>query len=112
MSFIIRPCNSNDAFRLSLLWQHLAEETDYLIKTPSEALALTENPREIHARWLDTSHRKIFSAEADKIYVGFCGLSRGVFTKNSHCASLIIGVLQNYWGKNVSTALLTQAEQW
>lgn len=106
MSARIRALGSGEGEALKALRVQLAEETDFLMRTPEETRAA---PAPAVAAG---DHRAILVAERDGELIGFIALNRGSFLRNAHVASFSIGVLRAHWGRGAGLALLRAGEAW
>ncbi|MEG0483552.1 MAG: GNAT family N-acetyltransferase [Acinetobacter sp.] len=108
----IRKIETQDAESLINFFNQLDVETEFMLFEVGERpIALSQQIEFI--KTLNTSeNEKIFIAIDQKHIVGFIALSRKPFNKVKHCFQLVMGILENYHGKNIANKLYQYAEQW
>lgn len=92
----------------------LDAETDYMMYEPNER-ARTANVQELKT---DIENNVIcgsdflrVAAENQKM-VGYIRAERGKFNRNFHTAYIVVGILENYRGKGIGTALFEMLNCW
>lgn len=109
---IIRPICENDAEAFVALCQRLDNQSEYMLLESGERSTTVDEQRKIIRTALSRGNQMIFVAEMDAALIGFLALMGGQFRRNRHCASVVVGVLQEFTGRGAATMLFKSAEQW
>lgn len=104
----IREADATDAQAVLNLFYNLDRETDFMLLEPDERDTTSEEQQNIIAVFSKSSHRFMYVAGQDDI-IGFCVLIGNQNARNSHVASLVVGVSKIYWGQGIGSALVKQA---
>jgi ribosomal protein S18 acetylase RimI-like enzyme len=108
----IRDIEQEDWKAFSDLLIRLSRETPYTLLTESENRALSNTQEERTRQLISDPNQLVVVASHHGSLVGFVAVSRGLFTRNRHAGSLMIGVLPDYQGKGIAAALMQRALSW
>jgi len=109
---IIRALCESDSPAIARLLVNLALETPYVLMSPAETREAARHQPARTAAVVAAPNQQIFVAEQGAELAGFIALSQGLFEKNAHVASLMIGVLRAHWGCRVAQDLMDAALGW
>lgn len=109
---VIRALAKSDSPAISGLLVRLAQETPYVLLSPAESRDAAKSQHASTAAVLASANQRIFVAEEGAELAGFIALTQGLFAKNRHAASLMIGVLRARWGRDVGRNLMDTALGW
>ena len=90
----------------------LARETPNSLLTESESIEAGKSQHQRIDSVLRASNQRILVACDGSDLVGLVGLTQGLFERNKHCISLMIGLLADYWGRGVASKLLQRGIAW
>lgn len=108
----IRQIETQDAESLINFFSQLDVETEFMLFEVGERPIVLSQQIEYIKTLNQSENEKIFIAIDQQHIVGFIALSRKPFNKVKHCFQLVIGILKNYHGKNLSNDLYHDAELW
>lgn len=108
----IRQIQQQDAESFIEFFKQLDAETEFMLFEIGERPTLLSQQIEFIRKLELSVNEVIFVAIHQQHIIGFIALSRKPFNKVKHCFQLVIGVLENYRGKNLANELYQCAEQW
>lgn len=108
----IRQIQQQDAESFIDFFKQLDAETEFMLFERGERSALLSQQIEYIKNLELSVNEVIFVAIHQQHVVGFIALSRKPFNKVKHCFQLVMGILENYHGKNLANELYQYAEQW
>lgn len=108
----IREINSDDAGAFLKLSQRLDDETSFMLYEPGERTLTIDEQREKLEKMIVADKQMIFVAEDKHELIGFIACFGGTARRNSKCASVVIGLLQQYAGQGIGTALFDKLVAW
>ncbi|MFB5192828.1 GNAT family N-acetyltransferase [Alicyclobacillus fastidiosus] len=108
----IRQIAKRDAPNYIALCKKLDQETKFMMLDPGERTTNLKEQKRFIQSLLDARNSMVFIAEHEDRLVGYLGAYGGEFRRNRHNAYLVIGILQQFTGKGIGTALFTEMENW
>ena len=106
----VREATRGDAEALIRLFEALYCQTNYMLMEPGESMQSAESLAErIEAGTKKDSEAWLVCA-ADVEPIGFVYGRRGPARRNRHSLYIVMGVLQDFWGKGVGGGLLSAME--
>lgn len=108
----IRQIQQQDAESFIVFLKQLDAETEFMLFERGERSTLLSQQIEYIKNLELSVNEVIFVAIHQQHVVGFIALSRKPFNKVKHCFQLVMGMLENYHGKNLANELYQYAEQW
>ncbi|WP_273842241.1 GNAT family N-acetyltransferase [Rubrobacter calidifluminis] len=108
----IRHAWEGDAEDLLSLQRQLDRETTFMLLEPGERTTTVRQETAQIRRSFDAGNRTILVAEASGQLVGYLEARGGDYRRNRHTAELVIGILQEFVGRGIGTALMSEAERW
>ena len=109
---VVRFVKEEDAVQMIELQIRLASETDFLMRESDEVEIDAEKQRDTIRKNINDSASFLFGAYENGKLIGFISGSRGRFSRNKHVAGFVIGVLEEYWGKQVGKKLMDAFIEW
>jgi len=109
---IVRFVKEEDAVQMIELQMRLASETEFLLRELEEVEIDAEKQRDSIRKNINEATEFLFGAYENGKLIGYISGSRGQFSRNCHVASFIIGVLKDYWGKEVGRKLMDAFIEW
>jgi RimJ/RimL family protein N-acetyltransferase len=108
----IRAIKESDAEQFLLLGKELDEETQFMMLEPGERnLTLEEQTQRIKSV-LAQDNQMILVVEHENQLVGFLGAFGGNYSRNRHCAYIVIGIRQEFAGQGIGKQLFETLETW
>jgi len=101
----IREAKKSDAEALLVLFAKLDSESDFMLFEPKERQITTSEQEAIIDSFSKISNRLMLIADFGKV-AGVCVLAGNQQRRNSHVASLVIGVLKSKWKQGIGSRLL------
>ena len=93
-----------------------AEQTPYLLRSPSECNATLDGEAQYLQGLLEAPNTVMIVCFVDGKMAGNCQIARKSWLKNRHRATLGIALLQEFWGLGIGTAMFEEmieiAEGW
>jgi GNAT superfamily N-acetyltransferase len=111
MDIKIRTLITKDLHGYTAFLQEIDRETSFLLWEPGERNLEVESLRHKVSQ-VDESQCIRLVAEEEERIIGFLVAHRGVNRRIQHRADFVIGVLRQYWGRGVGTALIDRFEIW
>jgi len=110
----IRQAMESDAKSFLDLWDALDSETEFMLFEPNERKATLETQKSRLANAFDSENVRIIVLDdpAEKKLAGFCAGRRSSNFRDKHSLHIVIGIRQEYTGKQWGFKLLTQLEHW
>jgi RimJ/RimL family protein N-acetyltransferase len=108
----IREIRESDAERYLNLNEKLIRETDFLLVEPGERKSTVDDQRKRIVTFLESENSTIFVVEHEGELVGHLVAISGHSNRNKHSAYLVVGILQEFWGKGIGIKLFEQLEGW
>jgi RimJ/RimL family protein N-acetyltransferase len=109
---VIRDALPQDAAASIALRKAIFAETDFLLYAPAEYLTTPDELSAQTERTAASGHSRSMLAELDGTLVGLLGVIGSPIPRVRHSAQLYIGVLRNYWGRGIGSALLAEVQVW
>lgn len=107
----IRPIREEDAKDfIDMLWK-LDEQTELMMYEIEGRSISEENMLSVIRTCKRTNSLLLIAIEEEKI-VGFLGVARGRFKRNSHSGYITIGILEKYRQQGIGTNLFEEMEYW
>lgn len=109
---LFRAPQETDGETMLSFIRRAVRETDYLLMTPAEADACTpESERAFLLEPLHSPNGLMIVAEVDGEIAGNCQIRFCSSEKNRHRAILMIGLLQDFWGLGIGSAMFGELER-
>ncbi|MBS9437958.1 GNAT family N-acetyltransferase [Photorhabdus noenieputensis] len=108
--FIFREVNVEDANNLIVFFNDLDNTSEFMLLEPEERKTSVEEQTNIIKGF--GKDRQMLICEDSKNIVGFIVISRGVFNRNRHLGSIVLGVKKEYRNKGIARTLLNKAQDW
>ncbi|WP_219975616.1 GNAT family N-acetyltransferase [Rubrobacter xylanophilus] len=108
----IRHVREGDAEALLDLRRQLDRETAFMLLEPGERITTISQETAQIRRCLDADNSTILVAEASGRLAGYLEAHGGEYRRNRRTAELVIGILQEFAGRGIGTALMSEAERW
>ncbi|MBK6617259.1 MAG: GNAT family N-acetyltransferase [Nitrosomonas sp.] len=108
----IREIRQQDSEQFSALLAQLAEESDYTLLTASEYRAGAATQASRTAQIIQSPSQQIFVSCNLEQLVGFVAISQGIYQRNAHCGSLMIGVSASHQRRGIGRRLMQAALEW
>jgi RimJ/RimL family protein N-acetyltransferase len=108
----VRHARVDDVHALLELHLALDRETTFMLLEPGERSTDEHEQRERLDATLARPNQTVLVAEANSRLVGFVALLGGPYRRNRHNAYLVLGVLEEFGGRGVGTALLARGMKW
>lgn len=109
---VVRQVVESDASRMVRLMRRLLDETPYMLRLPEEQRSSASDEaryiRHLHA----SGNSTLFFAESERSAVGTLIVTGGALQRLAHVGYIGMGVLSDWWGAGVGTALLETAIDW
>lgn len=105
---ILRPPRAEDADEMIQYMKTTAGETHFLIRTPEECTATTEQEAAYLQGILDSKHNLMIVCEVDGRIAGNCQISFKERIKSRHRGSVAIALLQEFWGLGIGTSMFEE----
>ncbi|MGR3764270.1 N-acetyltransferase family protein [Rossellomorea sp. NS-SX7] len=109
---IIREVHTEDAEKLINLIKEVESHSEFMLMDPGERLTSIEQQRMMIERIQTRNNGVILSAEKDGRLIGYMMVIRGSVNRTRHSAYLVIGILKQFRGQGVGTALFQKVEEW
>lgn len=109
---VIRDALPQDAAASIVLRKAIFGETDFLLYAPDEYATTPEELSAQLERIAALGHGRALLAEIDGVQVGMLGVIGSSIPRLRHAAQIYIGVLRDFWGRGVGSALLAEAIAW
>ncbi len=109
----IRKVELDDAAPVLALRHRLDAESRFMMLEPGERTAdIVDQRSEIAAIAAQANSTVLLAETADGRLAGYLSAEGGAFRRNRHVAYIVIGVLQEFAGHGVGTALFHALESW
>ena len=112
MNVAIREIRKSDSDAFANLLIEFSRETPYMLLTEDEYIQLSATQEQRTEQIIREPNQQVFVATHSGKLIGFVALSQGLFAKNRHSCSLMIGVLSDFWGQGVAARLMESALSW
>ncbi|GGH81422.1 RimJ/RimL family protein N-acetyltransferase [Pullulanibacillus pueri] len=110
---LIREIQPEDAACFTNLVQQVEAESEFMLMEAGERKTSFEKQRQQLERLSQQENSTIFVAEDDDgQLVGYLIVIGGNVKRKKHSAYLVIGILQNYRGQGIGTALFQTLDKW
>ncbi|MCM3704036.1 GNAT family N-acetyltransferase [Paenibacillus macerans] len=107
-----REIKEEDAERHLKLCLKLDQETKFMLLEPDERKTSAKAHQERIRAITGSPNSTIIVAEDNDELVGYLAVNGGGANKIKHLGHIVIGILKDYTGKGVGTALFQAAEAW
>lgn len=108
----VRALSDGDAKGFIELLEQLDRESKLMLFEPGERVMNEAAQRERIAAMQKSETQVVFAAEVAGRLVGFLGSTVGGQRRSCHTASLVVGVLQDFHGRGIGSALLEALDGW
>jgi RimJ/RimL family protein N-acetyltransferase len=109
----IRKIELEDAARVLALRLRLDAESRFMMLEPGERATSVEDQRAEIAAIQAQANSAVFLAEiGDGALAGYLSAEGGVFRRNRHVAYIVVGVLEEFAGRGIASALFRALEAW
>ncbi|KGE16968.1 GNAT family N-acetyltransferase [Paenibacillus wynnii] len=112
MIITLRKLVPEDSEELLQLQHQLDEESTFMLLEPDERQSGLRQVREMIENFMMAETSVLIGADVDGILVGFMSLRGGTVRRNQHSAYLVIGILKQYQGVGIGTALFHEMHEW
>jgi RimJ/RimL family protein N-acetyltransferase len=110
---LIRPAKLEDAAALLANFRQLAQETDFLMATATEASAIDIRSEQIFIQSFgDNSRHLLLLADVGGQIAGSVTVKQCDFHKQFHVGDMGIAVLHAYWNMGIGRRLMTAMVRW
>ncbi|MFC4559797.1 GNAT family N-acetyltransferase [Virgibacillus kekensis] len=109
---IVREVKEADAAALAELTNAVESSSAYMLWEPGERDMDSTRMKKRITAMKNEKNSSIFLAEDNQRLAGYLMAIGGNANRNKHAAYLVIGVLEEYRGQGVGTALFQKLEQW
>lgn len=109
---IIREISVEDAEAITDLIKEVEANSEFMLMEPGERQMTAEQQRKALERITQGSHSTIFVSEEKDKLVGYLIVIGGNVRRTRHSAYLVIGILKEYRGKGIGTALFQRIDKW
>lgn len=108
----IREANPEDAENLINLIKQVESKSDYMLMEAGERKTTSAQQMQYLERIEKHNNSTIFVAEAEKEFGGYLIAIGGTAKRTKHTAYLVIGILPEYRGQGIGTALFQHMGTW
>ncbi|MEK3671168.1 MULTISPECIES: GNAT family N-acetyltransferase [Paenibacillus] len=112
MDIILRELIPEDAAALLSLQHRLDQETSYMLLAPGERQTGIPQVEEMIASFGNAQTSILIGAEADGELAGYLSVRGGSVSRNKHSAYIVIGILKQYQGMGIGSALFHEMDLW
>ena len=105
---VLRAPRPEEAAETVAYLQLSTGETDFLAKYPEEIGYTTESEEAYLRASLEAEHAMMIVCTVDGRIAGNCQIMRRSTKKTQHRAALAIGLLREFWGLGIGTAMLSE----
>jgi RimJ/RimL family protein N-acetyltransferase len=109
---LVREIETKDAENLINLIREVEAHSPFMLMETGERKTTTEQQLKQIVRMKATGNSTIFVIEVDECLIGYLFLIGGSVKRTKHSAYIAVGLLKDYRGKGVGTALFEKAEEW
>ncbi|WP_413724252.1 N-acetyltransferase family protein [Sodalis sp. RH16] len=108
--FFIREVNLDDAQNLLNFFKELDNTSEFMLIEPDERKTDKSEQQEIIKNF--GKDRQMLICLNTNDIVGFTVISKGIFNRNRHLGSIVLGVKKEYRNKGIAKKLFNEAEIW
>ena len=108
---IFRSPRLEDASTLLTLFKSCAEETPYLLTSPEDIHFTEDQERSFIERVISSQTECMILCFIDGKLAGDCSINRLVYAKSHHRGTVGIGLLREFWGLGIGTAMFEEMIQ-
>lgn len=112
MMVTFRKLVPEDAEVLLTLQHQLDVESSYMLLEPDERHSGLKQVREMIENFVNADSSVLIGAEVEGNLVGFLSLRGGTVRRNQHSAYIVVGILNEYQGVGIGTALFREMDAW
>ncbi|WP_425445439.1 N-acetyltransferase family protein [Virgibacillus ndiopensis] len=109
---MIREVGVDEAEQLLELTKRVDSESAYMLYEPGERRLTVDKQQKMIEVFKNEQNSTILVAEQDNRLIGYLFAVGGKVQRKKHVAYLVIGILSDYRGKCVGTALFSEADKW
>ena len=109
---IIRTIQESDAENFLALCRQLDEENRFMLLEPGERKTTAEEQNQRIRDVLSQDNQALFVVEEAGLLVGYLSAAGGRFARNKGTVYIVIGILEQFTGQGLGTALFECMEQW
>lgn len=110
--YVVREATEADARDLSAIRVQIDGETEYLDRVQGESYIGESEFKQLIKGDLESGHNLLLVVEVNSRIVGFSRCEGTMLKRLSHKVQFGVGVLKEYWGCGIGTALLNESLQW
>ncbi|MEK5493027.1 GNAT family N-acetyltransferase [Paenibacillus sp. FSL R7-0297] len=112
MDITLRELIPEDAAALLSLQHRLDQETSYMLLASGERQTGIPQVGEMIASFGNAHTSILIGAEADGELAGYLSVRGGSVIRNKHSAYIVIGILKQYQGMGIGSALFHEIDLW
>ena len=105
---LLRSPSPEDARDMLDYLKTAAGETEFLLRYPEECSEDVEAERQFLSNALQADTQIMILCEVDGVLAGNCHMGYNTHLKTRHRASVAIGLLRQFWGLGIGTALFRE----
>jgi RimJ/RimL family protein N-acetyltransferase len=109
---VVREIKTSDAEKFIHLTHQVEGSSDYMLWEAGERNIQPEQQRKMIESIVANENSTILVTEKDSQLIGFLMAIGGNARRNKHSAYLVIGIIKDYRGHGVGTALFKGLEKW
>ncbi|WP_338322971.1 GNAT family N-acetyltransferase [Oceanobacillus halophilus] len=109
---MIRNAVISDAEQLMRLTQQVERESPFMMYEANERQISADKQKRMIEDLTSVENSTIFVAEVDHGLVGYLLAIGGSSNKTKHSAYIVVGILQEFQGKGIGTALFNELDRW
>ncbi|ABS21868.1 N-acetyltransferase family protein [Bacillus cytotoxicus] len=109
---MIREIRVEDAESFLQLGKKLDEETAFMLFEPGERKMTVEQQQKMIERFINNNNSTILVATHEEQIIGFIIANGMDVQRKKHVVTIVIGILQQYSGRGIGTALFKEIEKW
>ncbi|WP_151736396.1 GNAT family N-acetyltransferase [Paenibacillus tengchongensis] len=112
MGFAIRELTSSDASELLALQHSLDEESAFMMLEPGERKRTVQQVESMIRGYAEAPNSLLIGAETAGKLAGYLSAGGGEANRIRHSAYLVTGVLREYQGMGIGSALFCELDTW
>ena len=105
---LLRSPNASDAAQMLDYLKKTAGDTEFVIRYPEECTETADQEGAFLQRILDSGLDMMIVCEIDGKIAGNCQIAFHRRIKTKHRAGVAIGIIREYWGLGIGTAMFTE----
>jgi RimJ/RimL family protein N-acetyltransferase len=108
----IRDATPQDAASLIGLRKAIFGESDFMLYAPSEYTVSSNDVVRQIERISQSGDSRLLLTDSEGMLVGFLTVTGSDVPRRRHAASIVVGVLRDYWGRGIAGAMLSEVLRW